>query len=417
METKKRSFKISKKNILMFLAIMGPGIITANVDNDAGGITTYSVVGASYGLKMLWVLFLITFSLIIVQEMCARMGAITGKGLSDLIRENFGLKITIWAMLALLIANLANTVAEFAGIAASMEIFGIYKYISVPITATLIWLLVVKGTYKSVEKIFLVACLVYFTYVISAFMVKPPWVEVIKQTFTPSFEFSPGYINLFIATIGTTIAPWMQFYLQSSVRDKGILAKDYVYEKIDVIGGAIFTDLIAFFIIVACAATLYKVGIKIETAKEAAEALRPLAGNYAEKLFAFGLFNASAFGAVILPLSTAYAITEAFGWESGVDRTFKEAPMFIGIYTALIVVSAIIVLIPKAPLISIMVLSQTLNGILLPFILILMLLLINNKRIMGEHTNSFTFNVIAWTTVIVIIILTVLLLLSPFIFK
>ncbi|MBI4743902.1 MAG: Nramp family divalent metal transporter [Actinobacteria bacterium] len=416
METKKRSFRISKKNILMFFAIMGPGIITANVDNDAGGITTYSVVGASYGLKMLWILFIITLSLIITQEMCARMGVITGKGLSDLIRENFGLKVTIWAMLVLLVANLASTVAEFAGIAASMEIFGIYKYISVPIAAIFIWLLVVKGTYRSVEKIFLAACLVYLTYVVSAFMVKPQWGEVIKQTFTPSFEFSPGYINLFIATIGTTITPWMQFYLQSSVRDKGILAKDYVYEKIDVIGGAIFTDLIAFFIIVACAATIYKTGIKIETAKEAAEALRPFAGNYAEKLFAFGLFNASVFGAVILPLSTAYAITEAFGWESGVDKTFREAPMFIGIYTALIILSTVMVLAPNAPLISIMVISQTLNGILLPFILILMLSLVNNKRIMGEHTNSFIFNVIAWITVVTIIILTILLLLSPFIF-
>jgi len=415
----RRVVRSSRSRIVLFLAIMGPGIITANVDNDAGGITTYSVAGAHYGYSLLWLLFIITFSLAIVQEMCARMGAVTGKGLADLIREEFGVKVTFWAMLTLVVANFANTVAEFAGITASIEIFvgSSYRYILVPLIALAVWLLVVKGTYRFVEKVLLYACLVYVSYIISAFIVHPPWKEVLRQTFLPELrgvKLDAGYLNMVIAMIGTTITPWMQFYLQSAVRDKGIDAGHYKYERWDVLIGAFFTDLVAFFIIVACAATLFARGIQIETAQDAAEALRPLAGTYCSLLFAIGLFNASTFGACLVPLSTAYAVAESLGWEASLGRRTERSRLFIWTYSLMIFLSAAMILIPQAPLVTIMVLSQTLNGILLPVILVLMLLLINRRDLMGAYTNSRTFNGIAWVTVIALIVLTVLLLITPF---
>lgn len=398
------------RHAFIFLAIMGPGIVTATADNDAGGIATYAIVGASQGYRMLWMLFLITFSLGIVQEMSARMGAVTGKGLSDLIREEFGVKMTFFAMVVLLIANIATTVAEFAGIAASMEIFGLSKYLTVPLMAILIWVLVVKGSYRNVERAFLILSLVFGTYVVSGFLARPDWREVFDGMFVPSFRLEPNYVLLFIATIGTTITPWMQFFLQSAVVDKGVNVRDYPYTRLDVFFGAFVTDFVAFFIIVSTAAALFQHGITINTAKDAALALQPLAGRYSAALFALGLFGASTLAAAVLPLSTAYAVCEAFGWESGIDNTFQDAPIFFTLYTALIVIGAGIVLIPKVSLMFIMLLSQDVNGILLPVILIFMLLLVNNKRIMGKYTNGPVFNTVAWVTVVGVILLTVLLL-------
>lgn len=391
---------------------MGPGIITASADNDAGGIATYATAGASYGYELLWMLFLMTFSLGVVQEMNARMGAVTGKGLSDLIREQFGVKMTLLAMFVLLIANTATTIAEFAGIAASMEIFGVSKYISVPVAAAVIWSLVVKGSYKKVEQVFLGLCLIFITYVISGFLVHPPWGEIARQTFTPSFRFESHYLLVFIGTIGTTITPWMQFFIQSSVVDKGVTLKDYKYTRADVLFGAFVTSFIAFFIIVATAATLHKAGIQITTVKDAAVALNPLAGKMASYLFAIGLFGASMLAGTVLPLSTAYAICEAFGMESGVSKRFEEAPVFFWLYTAVIVIGAGFILIPKVSLILVMLISQDVNGILLPVILIFMLKLINNKKLMGSYTNGPIFNTIAWGTAIALIVLTALLLIT-----
>lgn len=401
-----------KKRLLLFLAIMGPGIITASADNDAGGIATYATAGASYGYELLWMLFLITFSLGVVQEMNARMGAVTGKGLSDLIREQFGVGMTLLAMLVLLIANIATTIAEFAGIAASMEIFGVSKYVSVPVAAIAIWFLVVKGSYKKVEKVFLGLCLIFLTYVISGFLVHPPWGEIARQTFTPTFRFESHYLLIFIGTIGTTITPWMQFFIQSSVVDKGINFKNYKYTRADVLFGAFVTSFVAFFIIVATAATLHKAGIQVSTVKDAALALSPLAGKMASYLFAIGLFGASMLAGTVLPLSTAYAICEAFGMESGVSKRFDEAPVFFWLYTIVIVLGAGFVLIPQVPLILVMLISQDVNGILLPIILIFMLKLINDKKLMGEYTNGPILNLIAWGTTIALIILTALLLIT-----
>jgi NRAMP (natural resistance-associated macrophage protein)-like metal ion transporter len=400
---------MNKRKILVILSVIGPGIITANVDNDAGGIATYSVAGAHYGYSLLWTLIPITIALIVVQEMVARMGVVTGKTLADLIRENFGVKATFFLMLSLLVADMGNTVAEFAGWAAAMEIFGVNKYISVPIGAFAVWLLVVKGTYRFVERIFLIACTVFLTYVVSAYLVHPPWGRILYETVSPSFDFKATYLMMIVGIVGTTIAPWMQFYLQSAVVEKNIKVENYGASRIDVIFGCIMTDVIAFFIIVACAATMYENGIKINDAKDAAVALAPLAGNYASVLFAIGLANASLFAASILPLATAYYVCEGMGWESGIDKNFKTAPQFMWLYTGLIVVGAMIILIPNAPLIPIMLLSQVVNGAMLPFVLIFMLLLINNKDIMGEHTNSRFFDVIAWATVIIVGGLTVLL--------
>ncbi|PIU66568.1 MAG: Mn transporter [Armatimonadetes bacterium CG07_land_8_20_14_0_80_40_9] len=399
-----------KRRALFFLSIMGPGIITASAGNDAGGVATYSLVGATFGYRMLWLLFLMTFCLAIVQEMGTRMGAVTGKGLSGLIREEFGVRLTILAVLALLVANAACTIAEFAGIAASLQLMGISKYLSVPLMALVVWVVVLRVSYKGLEKVFLGLCLVYFTYIVSAFLVHPPWTEVLKHTFVPTFNLQSHYILILIAFIGTTITPWMQFYVQSSVVDKGISPEEYRYERLDVIGGALFANLIAFFIIICCAATLFNQGIRIETAQDAALALKPLAGEYCSLLFALGLFGASMLAAGVLPLSTAYAVCESFGWESGLSKTLKEAPFFYILYTLLILISAGVVLFPKIPLIWVMLLSQDINGILLPVILIFMLLLINNKRIMGRYTNSRLYNIIVIALVGFIIILTILLL-------
>jgi len=394
--------------MLAFLAVLGPGIITSNVDNDAGGITTYSLAGANFGYTLLWSLIPITLVLIIVQEMCARMGVVTGKGLADLIRENYGVKITFLMMTALFFVNLGNTISEFAGIAASCEIFGVSKFLSVPLCAMAVWLLVVKGTYKSVEKVFLVACVFYITYIFSGFLAKPDWAEVIPQTFKPAFQFrSFAYLTMLMGLVGTTIAPWMQFYLQASVVEKGVSLENYKYSRADVVVGSFVVNFVAFFIIVACAATIFKAGIHVETAKDAAMALAPLAGKYCASLFAFGLLNASLFAASILPLSTAYSICEAFGWESGVNKKFREAPHFYSIYTGTIVFSAGLVLLPKFPLIKAMYISQVINGILLPFVLIFMLLLINKRELMGGYINSRFFNIVSWVTVLALLGLSV----------
>ncbi len=395
--------------IMIFLAVVGPGIITANVDNDAGGITTYSVAGAQFGYKMLWLFIPMTIALIVVQEMSARMGAVTGKGLADLIRENYGVRMTLLIMVSLLLADMGNTISEFAGVAASMEIFNVSKYISVPISAILIWLIVVKGTYKHVERIFLVASGLYFTYILSGAMAHPPWGTVMKELVVPNFTASGDYIAMVIGLIGTTIAPWMQFYIQSAVVEKGITVKEYGYSRMDVIFGCFMTDIVALFIVVACAATIFVHGIHIETAKDAALALAPLAGRWASTLFALGLLNASVFSASILPLATAYYICEAFGVEAGIDKSWDEAPIFYWLYTLLIAVGAGVILIPGVPLISVMLWSQVVNGVLLPFILIYMLSLINRKEIMGGYVNSKGFNAIAWLTTAILIVLTLML--------
>jgi NRAMP (natural resistance-associated macrophage protein)-like metal ion transporter len=401
--------KISLAQLAIFLGVLGPGIITANVDNDAGGITTYSIAGAHFGYSLLWTLIPITIALFVVQEMCARMGVVTGKGLADLIRESFGVKPTVILLLGIIIANLCTTTAEFAGVAASMEIFGVSKYISVPVAAALVWLAVVKGNRRSLEKIFLLASSVYITYIISGMMLHPDWKFLFTQTVTPSVSLEPGYLYMVIGIVGTTITPWMQFYLQSTIVEKGVKLSEYKYTKWDVYVGCIITDVVSYFIIFTCAATIFVNGIHIETAKDAALALFPLAGSYSASLFAFGLLNASLFAASILPLSTAYFLCEGMGWDSGLNKRFREAPQFYLLYTLLIAFGAIIILFPEAPLLTIMVLSQVINGSLLPLVLVFMLMLVNNKKLMGEYVNGKLFNVIAWTTTIIMSILTLLL--------
>lgn len=393
--------KISKeipclRRIIIFFAIMGPGIITANVDNDAGGITIYSLAGANFGYTLLWTLIPIVISLILIQEMCNRMGVVTGKGLSDLIREKFGIKITFYIMLLILITNFGNIVSEFAGIAASGEIFGLNRYIFVPVSALVIWYIVVKGTYKSVEKIFLVACIFYISYIVTGFMVKPPWKEIFKEFIKPKIDFNYNYIIMCIGVVGTTIAPWMQFYQQAAVAEKGIKLQEYKYSRLDTIIGSIVVNIVAFFIIVVCGTVLFQgKGIQpIQTASDAAKALKPLAGDYCSLLFAFGLLNASLFAASILPLSTAYSICESFGWETGVNKTFSEAPQFYTLYTLLILTGSGIILFPDIPLIKMMAISQIINGIVLPFILIFILLIINDKKIMGDYVNSKLENIL-----------------------
>ena len=412
--TQSPRFRLLRKRLLILFAVIGPGIITANVDNDAGGITTYSIAGATYGYNLLWMLVLVTIALVMVQEMSARLGVVTGRGLADLIRESMGVRVTAFVIGVLLIANLANTVSEFAGVAASMEIFGVSKYVSVPIVALGVWLLIVKGSYKSVERIFLVASALYLSYVVSGLLVNPPWGQVLSAAVTPSFRFEAGYVTLFITVIGTTIAPWMQFYQQSAIADKGLKPTDMAYERIDVIVGSLFTDIVAAFIMIACAATIFARGLQIETAQDAAMALGPLAGAFAEQLFALGLLNASIFSAAILPLSTAYVVCEAFGWESGVNRTWKEAPVFFGSFTAIIVIGAGIILLPIKSLIEAMLQSQTLNGVLLPVILVAMLKLINDRRVMGDYVNGRLFNLFSWATVGVLIVLTGILVITSF---
>ena len=396
----------------LFFLLIGPGIITSNVDNDAGGITTYSLAGAEFGLSLLWTLLPITLVLIIIQEMCARMGVVSGKGLSDLIRERFGARITFYLMLILFLTNLGNTVSEFAGVAASLEIFGISKYISVPLGAVCVWWLVVKGNYKSVEKAFLFACLFYLSYIVSGFMGKPYWGQVRAAILTPRLEFDFNFLMMTVALVGTTIAPWMQFYLQSSVVDKGLKAADYQYARMDVIFGSLTVNVVAFFIIMLCAIKLFPAGIKIEDAKDAALALAPLAGEYCSWLFAFGLLNASLFAASILPLSTAYTICEAFGWEASLNRKFIEAPQFYGLYSLTILLGAGIIMLPDIPLISIMYYSQVVNGLLLPFVLIFMLLLINDRKIMGNYVNGPVMNILSCLTVIILISLSLVMVIA-----
>lgn len=402
-------FQRFRTRILLLLAVVGPGIITANVDNDAGGITTYSVAGAHFGYTLLWMLGLVALALIIIQEMSARLGVVTGKGLADLIRESMGLRTTAAVIGVVVFANLANTVSEFAGVAASMEIFGVSKYISVPLVAVMVWLLIVKGSYKVVERIFLIASAIYLSYVLSGLIANPPWGKVLQAAVTPSFHFDVGYVTIFVTIIGTTIAPWMQFYQQASIVDKGIKVEDFGYERIDVVVGSLFAVVVAAFITIACAATLFANGIRIETAQDAALALGPLAGQHAATLFALGLLNASVFSAAILPLSTAYVVCEAFGWESGVSRDWKDAPVFFFVYTALIVLGAGIILFPIKSLVETMLASQTLNGVLLPVILVTMLKLINDKRLMGEYANGRILNMLSWATVVILIVLTVIL--------
>jgi Mn2+/Fe2+ NRAMP family transporter len=388
------------------MSILGPGIITANIDNDASGITTYSVAGARFGYSLLWTLIPTTVALVVIQEMIARMGAVTGKGLSDLIRENYGVKATFFMMIALFTANFGTTVANFAGWAASMEILGASKYIMIPVGATAIWILVTRGSYLFVERILLFACLIYFGYVISGILAGPDWSEVIKRTFVPDIKLQSEYVYLSIAIIGTTITPWMQFYLQSSIAEKGIKIDNYKITRLDVILGCSITDIIAFFIIVTCATTLFSAGIRINDASEAAYALKPLAGSYASLLFAVSLANASLLGAIIVPLATSYYICEAMGWERGVNKTFKEAPQFMWIYTFIIGASALLIMVPRVPLVFLMVLSSVVNGILLPFVLVYAISLVNNRKLMGEYVNSKGYNYISWGTIVVIICLT-----------
>jgi NRAMP (natural resistance-associated macrophage protein)-like metal ion transporter len=401
-----------RRRALLFLTVMGPGIITASVDQDAGGITTYSVAGAQFGYTHLWSLPFIILALAVVQEMGTRMGVVTGRGLADLIRERFGVRLTLTAMAILVLANIANTASEFAGVAASLEIFGISRHWSVPLIAVLVFGLVVQGTYKFIERIFLTASALYVVYVISAFLAEPPWATILRQTVHPTFSLHGGYLTTLITIVGTTIAPWMQFYLQSTIVDKGVRLRDLRWAKLDAYIGSVAAGLIAFFIIVACGATLFPHGIRVDTAKDAALALEPFAGPYATILFAFGLLNASIFSAAILPLSTAYAVCEALGWETGVDRRPKEAPGFFTIYTLMILVGAAPILLPRAPLVAIMFWSQTLNGVLLPLVLLVMLKLINDPGLMGRHVNSVAFNLVAWGTAAVMIALSVLLLLT-----
>jgi Mn2+/Fe2+ NRAMP family transporter len=401
-----------RTRLLLLLAVIGPGIITANVDNDAGGITTYSVAGAHFGYSLLWMLGLVALALIIVQEMSARLGVVTGKGLADLIRESMGVRATTVIIGIVLIANLANTVSEFAGVAASMELFGVSKYISVPLVAVGVWLLIVKGNYKAVERIFLVASALYLAYVASGILARPAWPIVVRAALTPTFHFEVSYVTIFVTVIGTTIAPWMQFYQQAAIVDKGLRVTDFAYERLDVIVGSVFAVFVAAFITIACAATLFANGVRIESAKDAALALGPLAGPYASTLFALGLLNASVFSAAILPLSTAYVVTEAFGWEAGISHDLKEAPVFFGIYTALIVLGAGVILLPIQSLVQAMLASQTLNGVLLPVILVVMLKLINDRRLMGKFVNGRVFNAISWAMVVVLILLTVILVIT-----
>ena len=399
--------------IMLVFAALGPGFITANVDNDAGGILTYSQAGAQYGYSLLWTMLPITIALIVVQEMCARMGAVTGKGLSDLIREEFGLRLTFIVMLLLIFVNFGNVMAEFSGIAGSLQLFHLTKYISVPVCAFLVWALVVKGDYKVVEKIFLFASVVYLAYIVAGVLGRPDWHEAMIQTIKlpPRSAWSDQeYLYMTIGVIGTTITPWMQFYLQSSIVEKGITVRQYKASRLDVIIGSVFTDIVAWFIVVVCAATLFTHGMRrIDQVADAAEAMRPIAGDYAFILFAAGLFNASLFAASILPLSTAYTVCEGMGFESGLDKTWKQAPFFYWFYTLLIVTGASVVLIPNFPLVRITILSQVLNGLLLPVIMYFMLRLINKRELMGDYVNSIWFNVIAWATALIVTVLSLVL--------
>lgn len=408
------------RSVLMFLSVIGPGIITANADNDVGGITTYSLAGAQFGYSLLWLLIPVTIALLVVQEMGARMGAVTGKGLADLIRENFGARVTFWVLLVFVLGNLGNTASEFAGVASAAPIFQtsvpwLSKFVLVPAAAIFVFIVVTRGNYRFIERVFFLFCFVYLSYVVSGFIVQPDWHDVMHQFFLPHFTPTKAYNLMAIGVIGTTISPWMQFYIQSAIVEKGIKVSEYGYSRVDVITGALFTDFIAFFIIVASAATIFvhnehaaaQARITITDAGQLAAALEPLAGRFAAILFAIGLLNAAVFTASILPLSAAYYVCEAFGFASGVEKRFSEAPIFYGLYAALIVIGATVVLVPGAPLLAIIFYTQVLNGALLPVVLVLMLLLINNRSLMGDYTNSPIFNFIAWGTVIAVGALTI----------
>ena len=401
--------RIGRTRLLLFLAILGPGLITASADNDAGGIATYSVAGARFGYGMLWALVLIVICLAVTQEMGARMGIVTGQGLSALIRERFRIRMTMFAMAVMLIANLATTISEFSGIAASFQLFGISKYLSVPLAAVFIWLLVVRGSYKVAERVFLVFSAFYLTYIVSGVMAKPDWGEVLQSTASPVFEFNSGYLLLLIALVGTTVTPWGQFFIQAYVVDKGISVRHFRYTRLEIVIGAVVTVVVAMFIIIACAATIHVAGGDVETADEAAAALGPLAGRFASSLFAFGLLNASVLAAAILPLATAYAICGAFGFEAGVNRSFREAPIFHGIFTSSIAVGVLVSLIPGLPLLKVMVLTQDVNGILLPIILIFVMVIINDRRIMGDYANNRLQNLVAGLTTAALILLSLML--------
>ena len=406
---------LANKRLVVILAVIGPGVIAGNAGNDAGGIATYSIIGAKEGYGLLWALVLITFALAVIQEMSSRMGVVTGKGFADMVREQFGVRVTLAVMVLFIIANLTCTIAEFAGIAASMELFGVHKYISVPLSAFVVWFVVVKGNFKQVERFLIAISMIYLTYVFSGFMANPPWHEVARQIAVPHIRLDKDYILLFITMVGTTITPYMQFYLQSAVVDKGVRIEEYKYAKFDVYAGSIMTVFIAFFIIIATGTILHPAGVEVDSAEAAALALQPLAGNFAAHLFAIGLLNASFLAAFVLPLATAYGLSEAFGWESGINKTFREAPQFLGFYTAFIVIGAGVIMIPEVPLIRIMFFSQTINGILLPIVLIIMLRLVNNKELMGEYVNSKRMNIITWTTVSILILMTVMLVVTSFI--
>jgi NRAMP (natural resistance-associated macrophage protein)-like metal ion transporter len=409
--------KLSRKHLFrrlgIFLMILGPGIITGSVDNDAGGITTYSLAGAQYGYSLIWTLIPSFIVLVVIQEMNARMGIVTGKGLADLIRENAGIKVTFFIFLGLLFSGIGNTTTEFAGVAGSMEVFGVSKYISVPIVAILVWFLVVKGTYKIAERIFLIFSISLLTYVVSAIMGKPDWKEIGVAVIHPRLDMNTKSIAMVIGLVGTTIAPWMQFYMQSSVIEKGLKMNNYKYTIADVVVGCVITVVVAFFIMVACASTLHPAGIEINAAKDAALALKPLAGNLASQVFAFGLFIASIFSATILPLATAFFVCEAFGFEAGIDKKWDEAKEFYILYTGILIVSALIILIPNAPLIPITLWSQIINGILLPVVLVSMMILINKKKIMGAFVNGKATNIIGWSAVVILIGLSAALLILP----
>ncbi|HRT32337.1 MAG TPA: Nramp family divalent metal transporter [Anaerolineae bacterium] len=397
----------------MYLAILGPGLITASADNDAPGIATYSMAGSTYGYRFLWLLLVITVGEVVVQETAGRMGAVTGKGTADLIRERFGVKVTAFAMLCLLLANLGTTVAQFAGVAAATELFGLSRYITVPLAAALVGFVVLRGSYEHVEKVLLVLCLSALSYVISAFMVKPPWGEVLRQAVVPSIQFDTNFILAMLATIGTTITPWGIIYMQASVADKGVDLQKYRLTRMDVTVGAVWGNIVSAFIIICTAATLYVAGISVETAEQAAMALEPLAGVGARYLFAIGLLGASLLAASVLPLSTSYAVCEAFGWERGLNQRPRDASVFYGLYIGIIVLSVLTVLIPGIPLFPLMWLSQSMNAILLPVLLVLVIKLVNDRRIMGEWVNSRFQNIFSWALAIIILLITVVLFISP----
>jgi len=402
------------KNLLLFLAILGPGIVTGSVDNDVGGITTYSVAGAIFGYKLIWTLIPAFVVLFVTQEMNARMGIVTGKGLADLIRENMGVKVTFFIFIFLLGADILNTMTEFSGVAGSMAIFHISKYISVPLVAIGVWIMVVKGTYRMAERIFIFFSLCLLIYIFAALMGHPDWSEVGRSIVKPDIETNFLYISTVIGLIGTTIAPWMQFYMQSAVIEKHLQIKDLKFCTIDVLVGCICTIVVAFFIIIACASTLHLTGTKINDASDAAAALAPVAGALASEVFAFGLFIASIFASVILPVATAFYVCEAFGFEAGIDKKWNEAPQFYWLYTVIIAISAGIILLPNAPLIQISLWSQRINGILLPVVLICMLIIINKKEVMGKYVNKFLSNAISWVTVVILFGLSASLLISVF---